>query len=407
MSLAAGGAQILGEIDSRLSSVMSGLADLQNTVLRQNLYEQNAANLSSAVQAEADTNQFASETAQITSDINAQSTGISGIGQTGATSQLIQNVASAREANISNLQERGNIALGNALTVNAANTANTDASVTFNSATTKMLSAGGGILGSLIAGGLLLTQGGKEKSPQKVNIPGAPSTIFANQVNFNNGYIGGRLAPSINQGGMNFVNAARNNANDQLDDAMSHITGSAQSANANEVSGNVEQPAPFATARTDNGLFDNNILTGSDYSGHSSAYTNFSNVPRASFSNSSVSSMPVGAEAMSDVGRPGFFTASPNSSARALPQVPYQPLSSIASESAATGSQAVSSLLSHGTVSSSSDPQKYSGSNSDTFESEMTHTGQLNYPDSSHSYEITSAPIATLDEMSLSSTADS
>lgn len=313
MAGAAVGAQILGEVDNRLGSMLQAGGELRNSELRQALYEQNAANMASAVQADADTNRFSSQTAGAVAEAQAGAAQFSGAGFEQHMSSAMSNISAARESNINNLQERGNQALKNVLNVNAANNAAADSDATQRLNHAKMMTAGGGIFGSVIAGLMMATKGAKT-SFDKAKIPDKPGVIYANQVYMDTGVVGGRRANPSNQGGTAYINRTIQSTNELFHDAMSADEATEWEATRPEevpTVDNTQDPSGQEEMQNWNDFsnwFHADSVTGVPFGTAQNAW-DFHNPETAS--QFSADSMPAGAEASSMVGRPGWFNVSP------------------------------------------------------------------------------------------------
>lgn len=321
MAAAAAGAQMMQELENRTGNMVGAYAEMQNSSIRQNMYRVNADNMANATRAEADTNAFSADTANLTSQVQSGATPYAGVGFNEQVQQAIGNITAGRDANIHNLQERGNIALGNALTVNAANMSAADAKISNNTNQTKILSSGLGLLGVGLAA-LNLTKQGKDVTFEKSKNPQLPGTIYANQVNFNNGFINGRSANAGSQGGQAYLQRSINNANNVFDSSFTDIASEAHSA---DVAGHVEGADQYAEL-VDNwnqfgNMFHPQTITGSEFSTGKDAYmepNGYSYTPqgrdqRASLMTpSDLSSIPSQANSM--MGRPSWFNVSPDNS---------------------------------------------------------------------------------------------
>lgn len=313
---AALGAQALGEIDNRLSQILMAGAELRNSDVRQALYAQNAENMQGAIQADADTNAFSADTAGIAASVAGGAASYSGAGFQEHLSSALSNISAAREENIHNLQERGNIALKNVIEVNAQNNAEADNDVTDRTSAMKMLSAGGGIFGSIVGGLMLATKGGKTTF-QKSKVPDKPGVVNINQAYFETGVVGGMRANPGSQGGTRYLNMRINQANERLDSAMN-----GEEAGEWEVTGREERPTAENAVDPHGSVVENNwndysnwfhpdSIMGVPYGTGQRAWEHHGSDAGSVISSGSSSTMPAGAEASSMMGRPGWFNVSP------------------------------------------------------------------------------------------------
>lgn len=305
MSSAALAAQATEELEKRLQSGTNAYIDMQTAGWRQDLYETNARNTAQATQAQAETSQFRSDTAGMQADLQQSASGFSGFGHNATLAQASSNIDAARDENSANLQRRADVISGNAIITNAINAGNYDKSATDWKSIVNMGFSGGGILGGLGTIIWSAIKGGKAPNFDRLTNPMFDRTAIAGDVNFYLGNMAGRKANIGSQGDTKNIQDNIDKANDTMQDSIDQL-GNQEAAQGTHLQNDSVSSAPSYTTSMADAFIANQKdmyaqVQGTDMRAGEAT-------PR-----SSVSSLPMGAEASNGVGQlPSWTRVSTN-----------------------------------------------------------------------------------------------